>query len=773
MKLVHWLTIAALVVAVRPVQAEPVRIQLFVPEGENPTTAVVTASPVLSRPADAPIDNVVAKSKVPGVATMDLRPDVTWRLTAEAEGLWSPELLLAPGLEPREASLRLVPTCRLVAHLEGPEGQRLSGSLSVRLRTPTNDPAIQDADQLVLECPVEEGPWRCEVPSGTFDVRLRAPGYLSHFYWKLTLPPRQDFDFGALRLQPGSSIVGWLVTEDGSQLGAGTKVVATPRSAGAGDPRAEVKHRSLTVDAQVDDRGFFHLRGLSLGAYVLAAEQKGFVPLHSLPVMVGEASETELREPLVLTRPAQLRVYLDPPVDSHGEAWKLQLLNGNELEYSGPASASGTWTAPSLAPKPYMLMVTDSEGSRVTHERIEVEGPMMEHWLTLDLVEVEGLLTLGGEPLPGQLAFGGTSGVTSIKMQADEEGRFSGQLPKAGNWPVDVRSESPEVFRRLRAVEIEPSPGTRRARIEIELPATRLEGEVVDSDGGAIDGTTVLAVPVPRQAGDPAERPSYTRTRPGGEFAFEGLAPAAYRLQALMVDPAGGELQSEPVEVDLLKEDPLQSVRLVIGPYLEFRGRLVAGSAGIPGADIWIIPIGTGDGVFVPSARSGPDGRFDIRLPEGTETVEVTVFAPGFVLYKEILAVAEGQETLILVEQQGGGTLRIRPRDPIDLSMGRGLPSVVRADGIRFDLGTLSRWTLLNQGASFSEWAEIPKMPAGGYTVCWPRSAETFKHDNESPCEDGYLPAYGRLEIIQQVAEEAIETPESSPGFPSNGSGKE
>ncbi len=102
------------------------------------------------------------------------------------------------------------------------------------------------------------------------------------------------------------------------------------------------------------------------------------------------------------------------------------------------------------------------------------------------------------------MAFGGASGTTSVLMFADDEGLFQGSLPRSGSWQVDVKSRGFGVHRRLRAVEVEPAAGSSRAWVEIELPGTRLEGEVVDAQGRGIDRATVMAVPVPKKAGDPA-----------------------------------------------------------------------------------------------------------------------------------------------------------------------------------------------------------------------------------------------------------------------------
>lgn len=729
------------------------QVHVVADDGTPPgTVAVLEASPVVSAANQEPPEVSVSEIEVPGVVGLDVERGFTWRLEVKAAGLWAPETLVVGGAErPSEIQIRMVATSTLAARVEISEDLEEPDELEVRLRSPGHAAgATGDVDQS-LECPVDDGQWGCEVPSGVFDLRLRSEGFISHYRWECELPARQTLDLGVVKLKPGSSISGWLTTADGSPLDEKARIIAIPRVTHVGSPREQERQVGLALDTAVSERGFFHLQGLRPGAYQLRAEQKGFVPLRSLPVMVVENLETELPEPLILTRPAELFIGVEPPADARGEPWRLTLSSPASAEGAPPGltDEAGTWVTTALNPGPYTLIVADSEGSRVASEEIVVEPPETEHWVKLSFVDVEGVVTLGDEPLAARLAFGGTSGMTSVSLQANEEGRFSGVLPRPGFWSLDVRSSSPWVFRRLRAVEVEPAPGTSRAFVEVELPGTRLEGEVVDAEGSGIAGASVVALPVPREPDDPTELPAYVRSEEGGLFVFEGFEPALYRLQAIVVAPSGQKRQSEPVEVHLDENDPFQTARLVIGQSVRLRGRVSWRDTGVPGIAVRAQPRGSGSGVLVPAMLSDPDGRFELELPQETTSAVLTVMAPGFLLHQQLVSVGGGEEIPVRLEREGGGTLVIRPRTPV--ARGQGNPWIARSDGTVLDMGTLSKWSILNQAAGAGdEVIELPMMPAGRYQICWPLSRDKAYEGHTPQCQSGELPAYGRLEFAER-----------------------
>ena len=544
------------ILMISPVFAGSTRVDILSEDVDaTGVVATLTATPVMTPTGRVLPARIVAEVTVPGNVWLDLAPDISWRLKAEAKGLWGPTALVAGSSGHAEASIRLVPTATLVAQIDMEHGYAEPAKLEVRIRSPR---AMAEGSAQTIDCATQESRWRCDVPAGEFDLRLRAADFVAHYFWELELRPRETVDLGVLKFEHGSAISGWLVTDDRSPLKSGTTVTATPQVTQAGSPAEQQRRRFLAGRASVNHRGFFHLNELRPGAYVLEIEHPGFVSLRSSPVVVYEASETELAKPLVLTRPAELRLIVNPPTDISGSPWSLTLIAHGVTEPVdvGRTQFNGAWTAHELRPGSYLLIIADSQGSRFRSEEVVIESGVAEQWVDLDFIEVEGLVTLGKEPLSAELAFGGASGLVSVTLEADEGGRFHGALPHSGDWPVDVRSRSIGVHRRLRAVEVEPGKGSSRAWVEIELPSTRLDGEVVDSKGRGVDRATVMAVPVPKMDGDPTERPSNTRTTPGGLFSFEGFEPATYRLQAFRAASAKRE-SSGTRRSDLARRRPV------------------------------------------------------------------------------------------------------------------------------------------------------------------------------------------------------------------------
>ena len=152
-------------------------------------------------------------------------------------------------------------------------------------------------------------------------------------------------------------------------------------------------------------------------------------------------------------------------------------------------------------------------------------------------------------------------------------------------------------------------------------------------------------------------------------------------------------------------------------------------------------------GILLPRANTRPDGRFQLNLAEGASRAELTIMAPGFLFYRQTVAVSEERELPIVLEQDGGGTLVIQPRAPITFEDGPSLPYVVRTDGTVLELGILSQWSALNHTAQVGNTLAVPNLPPGVYSVCWPRSPPQAGDGHD--CRQGDLSANGRLEIAE------------------------
>ncbi len=163
------------------------------------------------------------------------------------------------------------------------------------------------------------------------------------------------------------------------------------------------------------------------------------------------------------------------------------------------------------------------------------------------------------------------------------------------------------------------------------------------------------------------------------------------------------------MEVVLEEDDPSQRVRLVLGRQVTLKGRVFSLGGGIPGAKVLARSIG-GTDLLLPNGVTDADGRFQLNLAEGAEQAELTILAPGFLFYQQIVAIPEADELPVVLKQVGGGTLVIQPRAAIDFRSGHALPYVVRDDGSRLDLLVLSQWSALHQ-------AELDQMGRSGGTM--------------------------------------------------------
>ena len=452
------------------------------------------------------------------------------------------------------------------------------------------------------------------------------------------------------------------------------------------------------------------------------------------PVVVEADSEIEI-ENLVLLRPLDLELRISPATDMAGESWKLMLLNltARESAGTGATDPEGRWTLPGLSPGKYLLFVANSLGKRMAEEAIDLAPGQTSFEIELRIVWVDGEVSLGDEPLAAKVTFGGVSGGTSIPMASDEQGRFSGWVPREGSWDVDVTCDDPPVFRRFRDVEVKTNEATGIAHVELRLPDTLLEGEVVDDQGRPMPGAAVVIVPIPA-----VENVSYSHTDGDGRFAVRGYVPGLYRLEARVQGPAG-TLVSGTVEIELAANAPTASAQLVVRQMQQLRGRVVSEAGGVAGAAILLSELETQGlpGMVLPRAETGIDGTFTVEVPAQVRAATLTVLAAGFVLHRQPLVIEPGIELPIALQRQGGTLVFRLPESPGEQPR---LPRlwVVHDGGSPIDIGLLHRWAGINGLFPSASEIVVPFMPPGSYTVCW-RPTPKDEAPADEVCEHGSL----------------------------------
>lgn len=390
---------------------------------------------------------------------------------------------------------------------------------------------------------------------------------------------------------------------------------------------------------------------------------------------------------------------------------------------------------------------------------MELDGESGTLFIDLDLIEVEGEVSLGKEPLSAKLRFSSGRLGETIAFDSDRYGRFTGMLPGEGAYRVRVNAVAPAVARDLTGVQVESS-GPGEGRVRIRLPATRVRGAVVDEQGKPIEGAWVQAESI----AEPEVPTSSPATAKDGSFEFEGLPPGPLRLMAEAPDG-----RTSPWALTILQETRLPpEIRLVVRDVVSVRGRIVADELGIPGAAVYVSPanqpVGVGQRVVTDVA-----GRFQAQLPKRAGGALITVSAPGFA--RRALRFRElPQEPLSIQVERYGGQLVLQvdaPPGPEDWAQPQ---VVVFKDGVPSPLPALASWAQMNGlRQETDDLLVVPLLEAGTYTACRMWLAEIERTDEAAlpgpRCASGFLPPLGELRLRVPLMREGSTSPPADTRF--------
>ncbi|MEM7481732.1 MAG: carboxypeptidase-like regulatory domain-containing protein [Acidobacteriota bacterium] len=686
-------------------------------------------------------------------------------------------MLLASG---GELTLALRPAARLAARLDLPPQEGAPEAVQVRVA----GVSAFGEESTRIECPIEKRRMACPIPAGTgLDLRLRARGFVSHYFWDQIAKPREELDLGSLALRRGGSLVDWLEAEGGPLRPEAWLQLNPQGGDGSAVPLAKEAARPTgTFRVHPTERGFFAFEGLSPGSYRLTAGQPGFAVSEVSPIRVFQNGESRLERPMVISPPLKLEVFLDPPQDAYGEDWRVELGRQEVVGRVDPVRLSkkraevGAWQQDGLPSGRYLLQVIDSQGAKFGEESFELtptSGPLT---IDLDLVAVEGTLRLGDEPLWAAVTFRWPGGGERVQMISEEDGTFFGFLPKAGEWNILVESEDPDVFRRFPRTAVERLSPQDPARVDLALPGTTLRGVVVDESGVEVAGAGVFVAPIPL-----AEVPAHQLADEEGEFSFEGLEAGLYEVTA-EAERDGETLRSLPESVTL-GEGLEPELRLVLYPELKIQGRVVtADGFPIPGATI---DFGGLVGRATLALQGGVvtangEGFFEASLPGHVDGVALDVLAAGFALRQILLFEDLDQPITVTVDSTRGTLVLQLPEEPIHWTdWSQPVPVVFHGpDSLGLAAGRLAQWAEINGVSppiSPTGVLTVPSMPPGEYSVCMvaPRYVDLDTKFLIPPerCEAGVLspgaelhlrvPAWGGSENDGREAREAASNDET------------
>lgn len=479
-----------------------------------------------------------------------------------------------------------------------------------------------------------------------------------------------------------------------------------------------------------DDEGRFLFPLLGGGAYSVIVTRNDDEPFEPPPVLVAARGLTHLSEPILLDADRLLEVFVSPVTDPHGQPWRLHLLRrtGERSLAEVPGTEShatlgGDWSA-AVGPGEYRLRVEDSTRSLWHQESVTVadeELPVLE--ISIPYVPVEGRVSFAdGDPVTGILWFGGRHGGRSLRIDTDEDGRFVGVVPDAGDWAIDLEREDLGLLQHLGRHRVARPDGHPFARLDLELPDTHLRGRAVDDRGLGVEAIPVMIV-------DPAARRHHRiRTDSEGEFELRGVAPGLLLVKA---EAPGIESAWTRIHLQEKLEPPL--LELVLLGQTLLRGSVTAGGRAVSGAQLRAMVRSSLGASETIDATTDPSGRFEIEVPTGATALDVLVLPPGYAA-SALHVVLSGESTsLDLAVESSGGTLEValgEMSEPMDL--------VFVANGATIPATFFEYWaSLAGGGRGDGRWT-IPRLASGEYAVCL-RSARGLQ------CDTGILVSGGAL----------------------------
>ncbi len=656
--------------------------------------------------------------------------DGTWQLQASAPGYWSQgaEVVVA-GQAPASLRLALWPAASLRGEILTADGEMPPHALEVRLSampTPADDPTAPPASlpraqpspsRAELRCQVDEGTWSCLGPAGLFDVRLEAAGYTPRYRWGVSLKAAESTDLGRTDLRRAASVFGRAVRKDGSNPPGPCRASlrANAERRGAPDSDAESAPQGQTnFSVPLSQLGYFQVVGVAPGTYLLAVECQAASGMRELSVQAD--TETRIDPPLLLEE-LTLDISITPKADPDGRPWQLtveatapRLLR---IADNASTSADGRWVRHGLMAGTYGVTVNSSDGTPWLQQPFELgarSGPLS---LRLAYVRVAGRVVLGTQPVRARLLFlNDAAAGAPVTLASDDHGSFQGLLPvppgvQQTSWTVEAQTARPPINRRLEDVSVPSAAAGARAWLELALPTIAVRGTVVSEEGKPQSGTQVTFE-------DAGGARTTTNTDSTGGFQLPDLPPGKYTAVAESFDGV-----SDRAALQVL-EGSESELKLTLKSYKPIPFYVVSSQGPVSGAavQVWISP-----GVPRFFTRTDADGRFDVKLPNGTAEVGLTVGAPGFALKLTRLPISSGSDappnanTITLDASAGTLVLDLRPTESALDSPA--VPYLVHNGAIQ-DAGTLAGWGTDQAGASGGDGpAVVDAIEPGGYALCF------------------------------------------------------
>ncbi|HKI83824.1 MAG TPA: carboxypeptidase-like regulatory domain-containing protein, partial [Candidatus Krumholzibacteria bacterium] len=323
---------------------------------------------------------------------------------------------------------------------------------------------------------------------------------------------------------------------------------------------------------------------------------------------------------------------------------------------TGTTNKKGTYVARNLVGGRYAARLMDSSGTYYDFKWVTVPDQRRVEF-SPDVVHVIGTITLGGDPLRAKIWFGGQHAEVSNLLESDKKGHFSGILPRAGDWTVEVHSKSRRVDSRIVGVEVKKRADGRSTEVDLAVPDTELQGRTIDSSGVPVGGAFVVFY-------QPAKKTSfYIRGDSDGSFEVRGIAKGQIWVSAQARDKSGGQLSAPQQSVQVMKKHTNPSpVLLILSKAMRIKGRVLHPS-GQPEIGAQIIAFALDHGRFSSpvslKAVTRADGSFQFRVPSKTDRLEVFLEPPGAGALRATSAGDLKRTKITLTSELDGGELRV------------------------------------------------------------------------------------------------------------------
>jgi protocatechuate 3,4-dioxygenase beta subunit len=458
------------------------------------------------------------------------------------------------------------------------------------------------------------------LPSGTFDLTARGPGFAPITVPGLTVPEGGGrLDLGTIALVRGVALEGFVVSASGKPV-EGAKITVANAADAAKDPFAGFRSSADSPPAAITGQdGFFRVEDRREGETVdVAVERSGFAPGSAPGVRVP--SEEPVRIVLKPTSAVEgrtvdpdgkpvagARIYLNPTGPAAmGSGFVIFTSDSMREAISGD---DGAFRIEDVAPGSFELKAQAPGRQSAERSNLEVAGGQ-------DLQGVEVVLPAGavlagrvlasGRPVPGaevQLVEPETSIARMLinppRANADGDGyyRLDGITPGARDFQVEAKG-----FRRA-ARELEVREGDNALDFALEA-GVEISGRVVDGDGTPVAAAQVLL----KEGFNSWDLPT-AASGPDGTFTLTGVADGTYKISARkegFVFGGGGE----EVTVAGTSLSGVE-VELITG------GAIVGQLTGLDFTELSQVSVSV-DGGFH-TGRVSPDGNYRIEQVEPGE----------------------------------------------------------------------------------------------------------------------------------------------------------